>query len=189
MSPISPLLNSLLSLFLITCMCVAACRSVHRSTAAQGGRVGRSSVMELKSQVVVSRSPWALGSKPWCPAKAVRALHHCGSNLSRPEFPPFLICCYRVRCSCLVSAGDMCTCVPLCVHGVCVCCVVWSMGCVCVCRDQERMWTSLSITLSLIELRQGLSPDLELGWQPATPGDPSTSDTHTSPTHRCWGYR
>lgn len=78
-------------------------------------------------------------------------------------------------------------CASVCALSVCVCCVV-EYG-VCVCRDQERMWTSLSITLSLIELRQGLSRNSELGWQLATPDDPPTSDTHTSLTHRCWGYR
>lgn len=36
--PIPPFLNRFLLLFLITRMCVAACRSVHRSTAAYGGR-------------------------------------------------------------------------------------------------------------------------------------------------------
>lgn len=65
----------------------------------------------------------------------------------------------------------------------------------CVCRYKLPVYgvevkgghqVSSSITLRLIPLRQDLSLDLELGWQPASPCDPLVSNPHsTGVTDEC----
>lgn len=69
---------------------------------------------------------------------------------------------------------------------ICVCvCVVWYMhacvcGCLvlCVCLHMEAKEDIKCLPTYIIPLGQGLSLNLELGWQPASPSNPFVTMPH-----------
>lgn len=84
--------------------------------------------------------------------------------------------------------------VCMCVHAVCVACGVY-IACVCACgvctcvhagvchvytEAEKGCWTSCSITLYLIPLRQNLSLYLKVGWKPSRPCHPPVSTQHST---------
>lgn len=75
----------------------------------------------------------------------------------------YYVLIYIFVCECVLACG-MCTCVRMPVHTH-----------VHTCGGQTRMSGVCFVTLLLSLLRQGLSVDLEPGWQPASPSHPPVS--------------
>jgi hypothetical protein len=73
------------------------------------------------------------------------------------------ICVYASVCLCV----SVCACVPVC---VCVCVSVW--------RLEEHVSCP-------ILLKQGLSPNLELDWQPVSPSVPPVFVSHSAGLQEC----
>lgn len=84
--------------------------------------------------------------------------------------------CMSVSVCC--CGGGVCVCWGC---GVCVCCgVVFLCCCMCTYVHEEARghWVSSSIIPCSISLRQCLSLNLELGWQPASLSDPLVLKTN-----------
>lgn len=95
----------------------------------------------------------------------------------------------KERGMCSFPSGDQ---QPMCLEGegVAVCYECFRMcGCPhpCSCMQRPEAWSSF-IALCLIPLRQGLSLDLKLVWQPACPSDPPASANHRAGVSGTWGH-
>lgn len=87
------------------------------------------------------------------------------------------IACVHV-CACSVCCMWWVHCMCVCVRGVCTC--VHAGVCHVYTEAEKGCWTSCSITLYLIPLRQNLSLYLKVGWKPSRPCHPPVSTQHST---------
>lgn len=104
-------------------------------------------------------------------------------------------CAFVCECAYVYECAWMCICVRVSVHRV----SMWVHECACECAsclcmkcehtpiiggDQSKAWGILLYHCPPIPLRQGLSPILEVGWQPASPrNSPVSNLPHSEQAH------